>query len=169
MLLYANDHQGNYIIRGTAEDGTTGQTWVAVSNVIPRMLYGRYLPGSTVVGELRNCPLRQDGSSGVSYYINRPYVSGTTVAPLDRVPLGRVRTPSRFMLFTDIDYTVSASNGYAIIGPAGLTTHVTPLFSDPAKNRHQGGGNMAFGDGHVQRVTAPDIASLGAMWTRVDN
>ena len=169
VLLYANDHKGNYVIRGTAEDGTTGQTWVAVSNVIPRMLYGRYLPGSTVVGELRNCPARRDGASGVSYYINRPYVTGSTVAPLDRVPLAKVRTPSRFLLFTDIDYTVSASNGFAIIGPAGLATHIAPLFTDAAKDRHQGGVNMAFGDGHVQRVTPSEIATHGALWTRVDN
>jgi prepilin-type N-terminal cleavage/methylation domain-containing protein/prepilin-type processing-associated H-X9-DG protein len=167
--LYANDNKGNYIIRGTAEDGTTGQTWVAVSNSIPRMLYGRYFPGSIVIGELRNCPLRTDGGFGPSYFINRPYLQGTTVAPLDKVPLSRVRTPSQFMLMVDIDLTATPPNGYALIGPGGLATYVTPLLTTPEKDRHFGGVNMSFADGHVRRVTQADILANGDRWTRIDN
>ena len=169
VLLYANDNKGNYVIRGTAEDGTTGQTWVAVSNVIPRMLYGRYLPGSIVVGELRNCPARTDGGSGVSYFINRPYVRGTAVAPIDAVPLSRVRAPSQFMLFADVDLEATSPNGYALIGPAGLASCVTPMLTNPAKDRHHGGANMSFADGHVSRVTQTDIETKGDRWTRIDN
>jgi prepilin-type N-terminal cleavage/methylation domain-containing protein/prepilin-type processing-associated H-X9-DG protein len=167
--LYANDNKGNYIIRGTAEDGTTGQTWVAVSNSIPRMLYGRYFPGSTVIGELRNCPLRTDGGFGPSYFLNRPYLQGTTVAPLDKVPLARVRAPSQFMLMVDIDLTAPPSNGYALIGPGGLATYVTPVLTTPDKDRHSGGVNMSFGDGHVRRVTQAEILAHGDRWTRIDN
>ena len=167
--LYANDNKGNYIIRGTADDGTTGQTWVAVSNVIPRMLYGRYFPGSTVIGDLRNCPMRTDGNFGPSYFINRPYIQGTTVSPLDKVPFNKVRTPSQFMLMVDIDLTATPPNGYALIGPGGLATYVTPVLTDPDKDRHSGAVNMSFGDGHVQRVTQADILAYGDRWTRIDN
>ncbi|MGC4115190.1 MAG: prepilin-type N-terminal cleavage/methylation domain-containing protein, partial [Myxococcales bacterium] len=170
VMLYANDNKGNYVIRGTADDGTTGQTWVAISNVIPRMLYGKYLSASTVIDTLRNCPSRTDGNTGVSYYINRPYVKGTTVAPLDAVPLAKVRNPSQFMLFTDIDVAGATSpNGYALIGPGGLASYVTPMFSDPTKDRHNGGVNMSFADGHVARVTQNDILTNGDRWTRIDN
>ncbi len=169
VQLYANDNKGNYIIRGTADDGTTGQTWVAVSNNLSRMLYGRYLPGSTVIGELRNCPLRTDGNSGPSYFINRPFVSGSTVAPLDKVPLHKVRTPARFMLFVDIDVSAPAPNGYALIGPGGLDTYVSPILNDPAKTRHDGGANIVFADSHVERITQADITAHGATWTRIDN
>ena len=171
IMLYANDNKGNYIIRGTAEDGTTGQTWVAVSNVIPRMLYGRYLPASTVIGTLRNCPARTDGNTGPSYLIDRPFVSGTTVAPLDKVPLGKVRSPSQFMLMTDVDLEaiVTPPNGYALIGPGGLSTYVTPLLTDANKDRHHGWVHMSFGDGHVAKVTQVAITANGDRWTRIDN
>jgi prepilin-type N-terminal cleavage/methylation domain-containing protein/prepilin-type processing-associated H-X9-DG protein len=166
VLLYANDNKGNYIIRGTAEDGTTGQTWVAVSNVIPRMLYGRYLPASTTIGTLRNCPARTDGNTGPSYFLNRPYVRGTTPAPLDAVPFGRVRSPSQFMLMVDIDVAAPPPNGYALIGLGGLTTYVSPMFTDAAKNRHNGWAHMSYGDGHVAKITQRDILDR---WTRIDN
>ena len=170
VMLYANDNKGNYIIRGTADDGTTGQTWVAVSNVIPRMLYGKYLSASSTIGTLRNCPARTDGGFGVSYYINRPFVQGSTVAPLDAVPFARVRDPNQFMLFTDIDLTIAtAPNGYALIGPGGLASYVTPVLTDPAKDRHSGWVHMSFGDGHVSRVTQAQILANGDRWTRVNN
>ncbi len=169
VMLYANDNKGNYILRGTAEDGTTGQTWVAVSNVIPRMLYGRYLPASTTIGTLRNCPARTDGNSGPSYFMNRPYVSGTTPAPLDAVPFARVRTPSHFMLMVDIDLSATPPNGYALIGPGGLATYVTPVLTDATKNRHSGWVHMSYGDGHVAKVTQNDILAYGDRWTRIDN
>ncbi len=167
--LYAADHKGNYIIRGTADDGTTGQTWAAVSNNIPRMLYGRYLPGSSVIGELRHCPLRSDGNVGLSYYINRPIMPNGSVAPLDKVPLHKVRTPSRFMLFSDIDTQPSAANGYTIIGPGGLATYVTPLLTQPDKMRHSGAANMVFADGHVDRIRQEDVLAHGDIWTRIAN
>jgi prepilin-type N-terminal cleavage/methylation domain-containing protein/prepilin-type processing-associated H-X9-DG protein len=169
VMLYANDNKGNYIIRGTADDGTTGQTWVAVSNVIPRMLYGKYLSASSTIGTLRNCPARTDGGFGVSYYINRPFVQGTTVAPLDAVPFGRVRDPNQFMLFTDIDLTAAPTNGFALIGPGGFASHVTPMLTDPAKDRHSGWVHMSFGDGHVSRVTQQQILDNGDRWTRINN
>ena len=169
VMLYANDNKGNYIIRGTAEDGTTGQTWVAVSNVVPRMLYGRYLPASTTIFTLRNCPARTDGASGPSYFINRPFVRGTTVAPLDKVPFAQVRSPSHFMLMVDIDLSATPPNGYALIGPAGLATYVTPVLTDSAKDRHHGWAHMSYGDGHVGKITQTDIFERGDRWTRIDN
>ena len=169
VMLYANDNKGNYIIRGTADDGTTGQTWVAVSNVVPRMLYGRHLPASTTIGTLRNCPARLDGNSGPSYFLNRPYVSGNTPAPLDAVPFSRVRNPSHFMLMVDIDVTATVPNGYALIGLGGLTTYVSPMFTDATKDRHNGWAHMSFGDGHVAKVTQSDILAHGDRWTRINN
>lgn len=169
VMLYANDNKGNYIIRGTADDGTTGQTWVAVSNIIPRMLYGRYLSASTTIGTLRNCPARTDGNTGPSYFMNRPFVTGSTVAPLDAVPFSRVHSPSQFMLMVDIDLTATPPNGYALIGPGGLATYVTPVITDPIKDRHHGWVHMSFGDGHVAKVTQADILANGDRWTRVDN
>jgi prepilin-type N-terminal cleavage/methylation domain-containing protein/prepilin-type processing-associated H-X9-DG protein len=166
--LYANENKGTYVIRGTSNTGND-MTWAAISNSIPNMLYGAYLPGSTVIGNLRTCPVRSDSADGLSYYINRPFIRGTTVAPLNAVPLSRVRTPSRFMLFTDIDITQPATNGFAIIGPGGLATHVTTLFSDQEKDRHSGRANMVFADGHVKAVTQQDILDQGELWTRVEN
>ena len=68
-----------------------------------------------------------------------------------------------------IDLTATPPNGYALIGPGGLATYVTPVLTDPDKDRHSGAVNMSFGDGHVQRVTQADILAYGDRWTRIDN
>ena len=124
---------------------------------------------STNIGTMRFCPTPNSNTSGLCYYINRPYVRGTTVAPLDKVPFSMVRNPSKFMLFVDVDTEAPGTNGFALIGPGGLASHVTPLFSIPQKDRHSGRANMVFGDGHVQAVTQADILAFGDTWTRIDN
>jgi prepilin-type N-terminal cleavage/methylation domain-containing protein/prepilin-type processing-associated H-X9-DG protein len=167
ILLYSVDHQGNYVIRGTSNAGSD-MTWQAVSTNANNMLYGAYVPHSSLIGIIRTCPVGTD-SSGSSYVINRPYISGTTVSPLDKVPLKQVRNPTRFMLMSDMASGVTASNGYSLIGPGGLTSLVSPLFTDTVDTRHHSAANMVFGDGHIESITAADITARGAAWTRVDN
>ncbi len=168
IMLYANDNKGNYVIRGISNAGSD-MTWQGVSTNPNNMLYGAYVPHSSLIGKIRTCPVGTGEDSSSSYIINRPYISGNTVSPLDKVPLKQVRNPTRFMLMTDMARDVTASNGYSLIGPGGLNSLVAPLFTDTVDTRHRNAANMVFGDGHVQSINAADIAANGAVWTRVDN
>ncbi len=168
ILLYSVENQGNYVIRGMSKAGND-MTWQGVSTNPSNMLYGAYVPHSSLLSTIRTCPLSTDNTSGSNYVINRPYISGSTVAPLDKVPLKQVRNPTRFMLMTDMASGVTASNGYSLIGPGGLTSLVSPLFTDAVDTRHHESANMVFGDGHVEAITPADITQRGAVWTRVDN
>ena len=167
--LYANDNKGNYVIR--ANVGTASNpTWAQVTNTLANMHYGAYLPGSTVIGSLRNCPLLPPDRSGeVGYYINRP-MNGAAIVGTDKVPLNKVRNPAKFFLFVDIDVTPADPNGHALIGTGGLATYVTPILTGSEElNRHSGKANMVFADCHVQAVTQADIDLNGNIWTRIDN
>jgi prepilin-type processing-associated H-X9-DG protein len=73
------------------------------------------------------------------------------------------------MLMVDIDLTATVPNGYALIGLGGLTTYVSPMFTDATKDRHNGWAHMSFGDGHVAKVTQADILAHGDRWTRINN
>lgn len=168
IMLYANDHKGNYVIRGLSDTGTD-MTWAAVSTNKNNMLYGAYFEHSSILSAMRSCPLIPDSNGGLNYVINRPYLTGSTVSPVDKVPLKQVNNPARFMLVADMANGATTANGYSMIGTGGLAQCVTPLFTDTVDTRHNRSANMVFGDGHVQGISAADITQYGDKWTRVNN
>ena len=167
IMLYSNEHGGNYVIRGTSNTGSD-MTWIGLSTNQNNMLYGAYFEHSSILSTIRSCPLAET-AGGLGYVINRPYVTGSTVAPVDKVPFRQVNNPSKFMLVADLASGATTGNGYSLIGTGGLATCVTPLFTDTVDRRHNKSANMVFGDGHVASITQDDIVQNGDKWTRLNN
>lgn len=167
--LYAQDNKGNYAVRAVLSTGNN-KYWTEVSTNPANMVYGPYLSNSSNVGNLRSCALHEGAPTSINYMMNRPFVSGSIVAPPDKIPLGRVRSPSRFFLLVDASPAFAPGiNNPWIIGTGDLATYVSSLFTNPAWDRHSGRANMVFADGHVQSITQADIVAHGAMWTKIDN
>lgn len=171
IQLYAGENKGVYFTQGRYPDDTSSSLSWASANSNPALWpYGRYLESSTNAFQLRFCPLYPEGYSGnppVSYAITRPR-QGNTIVDARKVPLNKVGSPSRFLLLIDTHPSLLTTQTW-VSSLADLNARVVPTLASSLWNRHGGGLNAAFGDGHIRRVTQAEITAFGDDWTRINN
>ncbi len=171
--LYSNDNKGTYFIQGRWPDPTSPNSlgWASAVSDPELWPYGRYLSASTNAFNLRFCPLYTKpftGNNPVSYAITRPR-TGNTIAPDTRnAPFRQIRTPSQFLLLIDSDPALISTTIW-VSSLSDANARVLPTLSNAEDDRHEGGLNALFADGHVKRLTAADVIARGDMAYRTDN
>lgn len=173
MMLYANEHKGAYALRATANDGTTNAYWPAISTNINSMLYAPYMDRATNIENARTCPAYETpaGTNKIRCYsMNRPYIdSKNTPAAINAISFRAMANPARLLLLVETEPSVDGGTNTNpwFIGKGDLSAKVSPLFTDPTKQRHGTAVNAAFADGHVTTITLTEIEANGDQWCRL--
>lgn len=171
IQLYSNDNNGMYFTQGRfPDDSSPSQGWASAVHNPALWPYGRYLDASTNAFTMRLCGLYDESYTGnppVCYAITRGRI-GNSIQDARRVPLGRVRNTSRYLLLIDTHPSLVATNTW-VSNLSDMNARVTPTLTTPGWNRHDGKLNAVFADGHVDRVSQDDITANGDRWCRIDN
>ncbi len=161
VMLYANDNKGNY----RAKD------WAAVDGNGP--YYNYFTKSRALSMELRLCPCDPEYPTKTAqpfsdsnawrptYGLVQGSINGniTTLADQTKIPLGRARSPSQYLLMMDSlpnDNVPIHANGFGV-----LSTYIQPLTREDSVaanrvHRERHGGRMinaVFGDGSMRRIT----------------